>query len=117
MPEGASPPRLLLDENLSETLLARLLDLFPGSLHVRSIGLGGASDRSIWGAARDLDCLLVTRDDDFVGLATLLGSPPKMIVIQRPNPSSTEVEALLRRHFAEIVRLLADDEASVLLLR
>lgn len=44
--------RLLLDENLSERLLPRLLDLFPGSAHVRGLGRGGASDTSVWETAR-----------------------------------------------------------------
>ena len=36
--------RLFLDENLSERLLPLLIERFPGSSHVRLVGLGGASD-------------------------------------------------------------------------
>ena len=39
-----SPPQLLLDENLSERLLALLIERFPHSTHVRLIGLGNASN-------------------------------------------------------------------------
>ncbi|MFN9071629.1 MAG: DUF5615 family PIN-like protein [Cyanobacteriota bacterium] len=43
--------RLLLDENLSERLLLSLEDCYPGSNHVRQLGLGGATDRTIWAFA------------------------------------------------------------------
>ncbi|MET0165338.1 MAG: DUF5615 family PIN-like protein [Vicinamibacterales bacterium] len=36
--------RLLFDEQLSEDLLGLLRDVFPGSLHVRDLGAGGAAD-------------------------------------------------------------------------
>ena len=36
--------RLLFDEPLSEKLITLLGDLFPGSLHVRRLGAGGARD-------------------------------------------------------------------------
>jgi hypothetical protein len=33
--------RLLLDENLSESVLPAIADLYPDSLHVRVLGAGG----------------------------------------------------------------------------
>lgn len=39
--------RLLVDENLSEALVVMLAPLFPNSLHVRLLGLGGAGDRTV----------------------------------------------------------------------
>jgi predicted nuclease of predicted toxin-antitoxin system len=70
--------RLLFDENLSEALLPALADLYPGSLHVRSVGRGGASDGEIWTLAAGEDCILVTRDEDFLQLSVLRGAPPKV---------------------------------------
>ncbi len=58
--------RLFLDENLSERLLPRLIERFPGSSHVRLAGLGGASDTAIWERAREQALLLVTKDEDFL---------------------------------------------------
>jgi len=40
--------RLLLDQNLSPRLLTALDDLFPGSTHVREVGLQAADDDSVW---------------------------------------------------------------------
>jgi len=39
--------RLLFDQNLSHRLLESLDDLFPGSLHVRLLGLAEADDLMI----------------------------------------------------------------------
>jgi hypothetical protein len=46
-----------------------LIDLFPDSTHVRTLGRSGASDTSFWDIARDGGFLLVTRDEDFVGMS------------------------------------------------
>jgi predicted nuclease of predicted toxin-antitoxin system len=72
--------RLLFDEQLSEELVSLLADLFPDSLHVRILGAGGAADPVIWQLARDHDCLLVTKDEDFHRLSVLRGAPPKVVL-------------------------------------
>lgn len=77
--------RLLLDENLSERLLPLLIDLFPGSEHVRALGRSGTSDTSVWELARVGGFLLVTRDEDFVGMSVLQGSPPKVVWLNIGN--------------------------------
>jgi hypothetical protein len=51
---GATPrqPRsvkLLFDENVSSKLPGLLEDLYPGSAHVRDLGLSGASDNRVMG--------------------------------------------------------------------
>ena len=43
--------RLLLDENLSRHLAHQWSDIFPGSTHVRDIGLDQADDRVLWRVA------------------------------------------------------------------
>ncbi|MEP6832851.1 MAG: DUF5615 family PIN-like protein [Gemmatimonas sp.] len=59
--------RLLLDENLSERLLPSLHDQSPGSLHVRAIDFGGATDSVLWEIPKRDNLVLVTKDEDFVG--------------------------------------------------
>jgi len=58
--------RLLFDEQLSEELVSLLTDVFPDSLHVRSVGAGGAADSVIWQLASDHDCILVIRTKTFI---------------------------------------------------
>jgi predicted nuclease of predicted toxin-antitoxin system len=108
--------RLLFDENLSEALLARLADLYPGSLHVRALGHGGASDLDVWTLAAREGCVLVTRDEDFLQLSVVRGAPPKVVWIGLGNCSNAALANLLRSRHADIERFAAHDEATFLAL-
>ncbi|HYO45355.1 MAG TPA: DUF5615 family PIN-like protein [Gemmatimonadota bacterium] len=44
--------KLLFDANISHRLADSLSDLYPGSVHVRLVGLQRATDREIWDYAR-----------------------------------------------------------------
>jgi predicted nuclease of predicted toxin-antitoxin system len=77
--------RLLFDEQLSEELSQLLRDVFPASLHVRQLGASGAKDTAVWELAKDHECLLVTKDEDFHRLSILQGSPPKVIWLRIGN--------------------------------
>ena len=46
---------LLFDQNLSPRLVDRLADLYPGSVHVSTVGLSTAFDREVWEYARQHD--------------------------------------------------------------
>jgi hypothetical protein len=87
--------QLLLDENLSERLLPLLIERFPGSSHVRLVGLGGASDSAIWEWAREQAQLLVTKDEDFLDLSVARGFPPKVVCLAIGNASNAATAALL----------------------
>ncbi len=106
--------RLLLDENLSERLLPQLIKLFPDSTHVRTLGRDGASDFSVWNIARDGGFLLVTRDEDFVGMSLLRGAPPKVVWLNIGNARNAFIAALLRARADDIERFLVHDEYTFL---
>ncbi|HEX2190076.1 MAG TPA: DUF5615 family PIN-like protein [Longimicrobiaceae bacterium] len=108
--------RLLLDENLSFRLVARLADAYPGSTHVRDAGLSGAPDDAVWEHARAHGLAVVSRDADFHDRAVLHGPPPKLVWIRRGNCSTGDVEAILRRHLPDLERFAADPAAAVLAL-
>jgi predicted nuclease of predicted toxin-antitoxin system len=77
--------RLLFDEQLSEELCEAVADIFPGSLHIRLLEQGGATDASVWDLARERGCLIVSKDEDFHRLAVLRGAPPKFVWIRLGN--------------------------------
>jgi predicted nuclease of predicted toxin-antitoxin system len=108
--------RLLLDENLSERLISALADLFPDVLHVRGAGLGGASDVAVWEFAAHDSRLLVTKDEDFLALSILRGTPPKVVWLNIGNASNPMTEALLRTQFGAIDSFAADSNSSFLAL-
>ncbi len=103
--------KLLFDENLSFKLCRKLNDLFPGSSHVRLLGLERADDRAIWDYAKANDFALVTLDADFVEMAGLLGGPPKVIRLRCGNQATTVIETVLRDHANLIVDLGQDNSA------
>jgi uncharacterized protein DUF5615 len=57
--------RLLLDQNLSPGLIDLLADLYPGSQHVRNVGLGAANDEQVWSYAAREGLAIVSKDTDF----------------------------------------------------
>ena len=106
--------RLFFDEPLSEELCEALADIFPGSLHIRLLGQGGAADTVVWDLARQHGCLVVSKDEDFHRLAVLHGAPPKFVWIQLGNCTTDGIAQLLRRHHGDIIRFSEQNEATVL---
>ena len=107
---------LLFDENLSPRLVDRLMDIYPGSIHVSSVGLGNEFDRVVWDYARQNDYMIVTKDADFSEISTLLGFPPKVVWIRRGNCATRDIENLLRENYAAISNLSENSEAGILAL-
>ena len=58
----------------------------------------------------------MTKDVDFSDLCMLRGSPPKVIWIRRGNCRTSAIEAMLRRHYADIKALNEDKIMGVLTL-
>ncbi len=106
--------RLLFDQNLSPRLVAALDDLFPGSTHVRSVGLVGAVDELIWAYALQNGFTILSKDKDFVEMSVRLGAPPKVISLRLGNTSTRFVEAVLRDAAHEIEAFLAEPNLNML---
>lgn len=108
--------RFLLDENLSERLVASLSVRFPDALHVRVLGLGGAPDLRLWEVAARERCLLVTKDEDFVQLSVVRGPPPKVLWLNVGNARTPEIAQLLLQHAEAIEAFVAHPELAFLAL-
>ena len=67
--------KLLFDQNLSPRLPNQLEDIFPGSVHVREVGLIKATDTLIWEYARQHELILISKDADFHQRSLLFGTP------------------------------------------
>ena len=105
---------MLFDENLSPALPGQLARLFPGSVHVRDLGLVGADDLVLWRSAAERGLVLTTKDDDFVELSILRGAPPKVLRITLGNCRSAAISALLAAERGRIERFVNDGQASIL---
>ncbi len=62
--------KLLIDENLSPTLVQRLASAGVPAVHVAHCGLSGATDLVVWRYAYEHDLVVVTSNaGDFIRLA------------------------------------------------
>ena len=109
--------KLLFDENLSFRLIAALADLYPGSTHVRMIGLLGADDPTIWAHATEHEFVLVSKDTDFYERSVLYGAPPKVIWLRIGNSTVADTADVLRDQYIRIRRFHDDSAATFLPLR
>lgn len=103
--------KLLFDQNLSHRLLSRLADVFPGSVHVRPLGLDRSPDDRIWQYAKAAGYCIVTQDADFAERSRLYGSPPKVVWLRCGNATPQEVEGILRHHAPLIAEMIQDPTA------
>jgi predicted nuclease of predicted toxin-antitoxin system len=108
--------RLLFDQNLSSSLVTRLAHEFPGSAHVRTLGLMEASDAEIWDYARQNGFVLASKDSDFAELSARLGAPPKVILLAMGNCGTAEVEAALRSAVNEIADFINGTDVGCLVI-
>jgi len=106
--------KLLFDQNLSFKLCQAVADLFPGSMHVRVLGLAEVGDEAIWKYAKANSLTIVSQDVDFAEMAALLGSPPKVIWLRAGNQSTAAVATLLRRHCEVVVEFCNDNNSACL---
>ena len=106
--------RLLFDEQLSEELVKLLHDLFPDSLHIRLLEAGGSPDSRVWQLAREHDCLLVSKDEDFHRLSVLRGAPPKVVWLRLGNCTTEDVAQVLRQRAEDIRQFAQQAEATFL---
>jgi predicted nuclease of predicted toxin-antitoxin system len=108
--------RLLFDHNLSPRLLPALANLYPGSLHVRDLGMATADDNVIWDYARQNGLAIISKDSDFYHRSMLLGHPPKVVWVRLGNCTTAQIEALLRNRQADVLAFEQDATASFLAL-
>jgi predicted nuclease of predicted toxin-antitoxin system len=108
--------RLLFDENLSPKLVEALGKEYPGSLHVRSVGLRGAEDTRIWGYAREHRLTIVSKDNDFRQRSFLEGSPPKVVWLEVGNAGTAAIAETLQRERGRLLAFEAEAESALLVV-
>jgi len=94
--------RLLLDQNLSPRLLTALDDLFPGSTHVREVGLQAADDDSVWRYAAAEGLTIVSKDAD-------LSSARGKVRSSRLGSLATERYYRARYYHTDLQRFISED--------
>lgn len=108
--------KLLFDQNLSPRLPRLLADLYPGSVHVRAVGLKEASDAEIWEYAKENALTIVSKDSDFQQHSYLFGAPPKFVWVRVGNCPVATIENLLRTHSAALHTFDQDEMLALLVI-
>ena len=92
---------LLIDAQLSPNLAVWVKDRFGmDCFSVSYIGYRDASDVDIFFKARELDAVVLTKDEDFVRLLHQHGSPPRIIWLTCGNTSNAQMKEILESHLA-----------------
>ena len=108
--------KLLFDENLAAKLVDTLIDIYPGSVHVRDAGLASADDNQVWDYAYKHGLVIVSKDSDFQQRSFVLGHPPKVIWVRLGNCTTNDIARLLRERQEEIAAFEEDKFAAFLSL-
>jgi predicted nuclease of predicted toxin-antitoxin system len=83
-------------------------DVFPGSTHVRDVGLSRATDEALWTYTAQHGHVIVFKDTEFHQRGFLLGQPPKVVWIRRGSCSTGDIEKLLRQRHPDLLAFDAD---------
>jgi predicted nuclease of predicted toxin-antitoxin system len=108
--------KLLLDENLSDQIVPRIIDLYPESAHVKALGLTNTDDAVICEYANSNSFVIVSKDSDFHQRSLLYGYPPKFIYLRIGNSPTMKITQILRENVDIIMQFESQETESILVL-
>ncbi len=108
--------KLLLDNNLSPKLVARLQNVFPECQHVVESGLEAVEDAEVWRYAKAEGLVIVTKDSDFNDMSVLRGAPPQVIWLKLGNCTTAQIETLLVANVSQIEAFVTAGTSRILVL-
>lgn len=108
--------KLLLDENLSDRIIPKIIDLYPNSEHVKTLGFTNTDDVVIWEFANSNDFVIVSKDSDFHQRSLLYGHPPKFIYLRIGNSPTSKIVQIMRDKFDTISTFVDSEVESILVL-
>ena len=108
--------KLLLDENLSDRIVSRIIDLYPDSEHVKTLALTNTDDGIIWEYAKANNFVIVSKDSDFHQRSLLYGHPPKFVYLRIGNSPTSKIVQILRDKFGTIRQFGDRESESILVL-
>lgn len=108
--------KLLLDQNLSHHLVGLLAAEFPGTAHVRDLGLERSNDDEIWNVAKERGFTIVSKDADFHQRSFVKGHPPKVVWLRVGNVSTNQVLEIIKSRVQDLRSFDAEKDASFLVI-
>ena len=108
--------KILFDANLSPALVTGLRIEYPGSTHVRDVGMRAATDAQIWEYAKAHGFAIVSKDTDFRERSFVEGFPPKVIWLDVGNAGTAPIVGLLQSERPRVEHFDGSTRASLLIL-
>jgi predicted nuclease of predicted toxin-antitoxin system len=108
--------KLLLDENLSDRIVPRIIYLYPDSEHVKTLALTNTEDAVIWEYAKANGFAIVSKDSDFHQRSLLYGHPPKFIYLRIGNNPTSKIVRILKDNVNTISQFEESETESILVL-
>ena len=104
--------RFLIDNQLPVALAQFLIGRGFNAQHVRDLGLGSVDDAAIASHAREHDVIVISKDEDFVIISNLQGSPA-VVWIRLGNCRNAELLRTMERGLSQITAALESGQRIV----
>jgi predicted nuclease of predicted toxin-antitoxin system len=95
---------LLVDNQLPRSLATHLRTLGHGCEHVLDVGLSAADDLTVWRHADANKQILISKDEDFVFLASRPNDTGRLIWVRLGNCRNAPLSAAFDRLNVELIR-------------
>ncbi len=105
--------RLLVDNQLPVALARHLTSLGHDCEHVEALHLDAASDAEIWEYASQRGCVVVSKDEDFLYLATRAESGARLLWVRLGNCRTAALIEAFDRLWPRIEQALLSGERVV----
>lgn len=105
--------RFLVDAQLPPALARWLAAQGHQADHVADLGLGGASDATIWDLALRTGVVIVTKDEDFAQRHALSGGGPAVVWVRLPNTRRRDLLAWFEATLPRVLDALTRGETLV----
>ena len=105
--------KLLVDNQLPVALARYLASLSHDCEHVEAVNLDAASDAEIWQYASERAAVVVSKDEDFLYLASRMPSPARFVWVRLGNCRTSALLEAFERLWPRIEQALASGERAV----
>jgi predicted nuclease of predicted toxin-antitoxin system len=112
--------KFLLDENISRRIIPLLNDSLGEITYLLSPKTGlvpPVSDHLVWKYAKENGYHILTRDEDFIKLSLLFGSPPKVVFLNTGNLTNQYLADIIRKNVDQIKEFISSESFGFLVVQ
>jgi len=103
----------LVDNQLPQTLVRFFIERGHEANHVLDLGMGEAGDLAIWHYAAKNDCVIVSKDEDFISLSCQTGAKNQVVWVRLGNCRTPVLLAAFDRVLPKLIQALQQGDRVV----